>query len=106
MCHILYATQYYVKREFAVFLDFRLDASRDRSCVDAADPGRTSSAKFKTTRPALHRSGLVNVRFQFPDILDHRLTPAVDVRPLTVANAVLEAGNVDQVSLALSMTNG
>jgi hypothetical protein len=37
---------------------------------------------------------------QRADVLDDRLAPAVDVRPLAIANAVLVAGHVDHVALA------
>ena len=48
----------------------------------------------------------VSARFEFAsppmcDVLDDRLAPAVDVRPLAVADAVLVAGHVDHVALAL-----
>src|SRR5579871_2209352 len=39
-------------------------------------------------------------RLQRADVLDHRLAPAVDVRPLAVADAVLVAGHVDHIALA------
>src|SRR5580698_4128900 len=43
---------------------------------------------------------------QRADVLDNRLSPAVDVRPLAVANAVLVAGHVDHVTFTLRPRHG
>src|SRR6476660_8570178 len=40
-------------------------------------------------------------RLSGADVLDHRITPAIDVHPLAVAHAILEAGHVDHVATRL-----
>ena len=37
---------------------------------------------------------------QSADVLDDRLTPAINMRPLAVAHAVLVAGHIDHVARA------
>src|SRR5258706_5132382 len=50
--------------------------------------------------PSLIVSLSLSRRFQRTDVLHNGVTPAVNVRPWTVADTVLVAGNIDHVALA------
>src|SRR5882672_11522037 len=75
-------------------------ANEERSADEDAPP----IVPFCTT-VQLAQSYLLR-QFQRADVLDHRLAPPVDVRPLAVANTVLVTRHVDHVTLPFRAGHG
>src|SRR5580704_705763 len=51
--------------------------------------------------PAHSLVNCISLNFEAANVIDHRLTPAIDVRPRAIANAVLRARYVDHVTAAV-----
>lgn len=62
---------------------------------------RSDDAEYLPGPPTLLRLGPL----QLANVLNYRFAPAIDMRPRSVANAVLGACHVDHVSLALGRGN-